>query len=74
MHPRAYFDGNPYNSDKLPKRSGSATLPTKKDDSKPFKPSSPGKKVSVCTYLFYTVYFVHAIISVQGGLLFLVSY
>ncbi|XP_052264924.1 UPF0602 protein C4orf47 homolog isoform X1 [Dreissena polymorpha] len=44
MHPRAYFDGNPYNSDKLPKRSSSATLPSKKDDSKPFKPSSPGKK------------------------------
>ncbi|XP_052814458.1 UPF0602 protein C4orf47 homolog isoform X1 [Mya arenaria] len=44
MHPRAYFDGNPYNSDKLAKRSSSATLPSKKDDSKPFKPSSPGKK------------------------------
>lgn len=44
MHPRAYFDINPYSSDKLPKRGGSATLPSKKDDSKPFKPSSPGKK------------------------------
>lgn len=44
MHPRAYFDANPYSSDKLPKRGGSASLPSKKDDSKPFKPSSPGKK------------------------------
>lgn len=44
MHPRAYFDGNPYSSDRAGKRGGSATLPTKKDDSKPFKPSSPGKK------------------------------
>lgn len=47
MHPRAYFDVNPYSSDKLPKRGGSATLPSRKDDSKPFKPSSPGKKVCV---------------------------
>ena len=45
MHPRAYFDGNPYSSDKLGRRGGSATVPTKKDDSKPFKPSSPGKRV-----------------------------
>ncbi|XP_078318342.1 cilia-and flagella-associated protein 96-like isoform X3 [Crassostrea virginica] len=44
MHPRAYFDGNPYSSDKLGRRGGSATVPTKKDDSKPFKPSSPGKR------------------------------
>lgn len=43
MHPRAYFDGNPYSSDKFGRRGGSATVPTKKDDSKPFKPSSPGK-------------------------------
>ena len=47
MHPRAYFDANPYNSDKLAKRSGSASLPSKKDDVKPFKPSSPGKKVNI---------------------------
>lgn len=45
MHPRAYFDGNPYTSDKFGRRGGSATVPTKKDDSKPFKPSSPGKMV-----------------------------
>ncbi|XP_045212300.2 UPF0602 protein C4orf47 homolog isoform X1 [Mercenaria mercenaria] len=44
MHPRAYFDVNPYNSDKLPKRSSSAGIASRKDDSKPFKPSSPGKK------------------------------
>ncbi|XP_048758907.1 UPF0602 protein C4orf47-like isoform X2 [Ostrea edulis] len=43
MHPRAYFDGNPYASDKFGRRGGSATVPTKKDDVKPFKPSSPGK-------------------------------
>lgn len=44
MHPRAFFDVNPYNSDRLSKRSLSANLPSKKDNSKPFKPSSPGKK------------------------------
>lgn len=47
MHPRAYFDGNPYTSDKFGRRGGSATVPTKKDDSKPFKPSSPGKMVRI---------------------------
>ena len=46
MHPTAYFDRNPYSSDKVRGRSGSATLPSKKDDVKPFKPSSPGKHVS----------------------------
>lgn len=44
MHPRAYFDANPYASDRPGKRGGSAGLPSKKDDSKPFKPSSPGKR------------------------------
>ena len=53
MHPRAYFDANPYNSDKLPKRSSSAGLPSKKDDSKPFKPSSPGKKVRIKKWQSY---------------------
>lgn len=47
MHPRAYFDGNPYASDKFGRRGGSATVPTKKDDVKPFKPSSPGKMVII---------------------------
>ncbi|KAK3091674.1 hypothetical protein FSP39_021731 [Pinctada imbricata] len=44
MHPRAYFDANPYASDKFGKRGGSAQVPSKKGDLKPFKPSSPGKK------------------------------
>ena len=52
MHPRAYFDANPYASDRPGKRGGSAGLPSKKDDSKPFKPSSPGKRV---TMLFYNI-------------------
>lgn len=50
MHPRAYFDGNPYSSDKFGRRGGSATVPTKKDDSKPFKPSSPGKMVRIFNF------------------------
>lgn len=44
MAPKAYFDSNPYASDRPGRRGGSAGLPSKKDDSKPFKPSSPGKK------------------------------
>ncbi|XP_064644547.1 cilia-and flagella-associated protein 96-like [Lineus longissimus] len=41
MSPKAYFDDNPYKTEKPlpPIRSGSS----KKDDSKPFKPSSPPK-------------------------------
>ncbi|XP_074648316.1 cilia-and flagella-associated protein 96-like [Tubulanus polymorphus] len=41
MHPRAYFDLNPYHTDKPlpPKKSGDK----KKEDLKPFKPSSPPK-------------------------------
>ncbi|XP_048248686.1 UPF0602 protein C4orf47 homolog isoform X1 [Haliotis rufescens] len=44
MHPQALFDSNPYRSEKaLPpvRKSSSATL--KRNDFKPFKPSSPGK-------------------------------
>ncbi|XP_067673317.1 cilia-and flagella-associated protein 96-like isoform X2 [Haliotis asinina] len=44
MHPQALFDSNPYRSEKaLPpvRKSSSATL--KRNDLKPFKPSSPGK-------------------------------
>ncbi|XP_070544417.1 cilia-and flagella-associated protein 96-like [Ptychodera flava] len=43
MHPKDYFDGNPYRTDKpLPplKKTGSA-----KKDVKPFKPSSPAKHI-----------------------------
>lgn len=47
MHPKSYFDANPYSSNKVPARRGSGGLPTKKDDVKPFKPSSPGKKVKI---------------------------
>ena len=56
MHPRAYFDPNPYVSDRPGRRGGSAGLPTKKDDSKPFKPSSPGKKVTKIRFVPQPLY------------------
>lgn len=42
MHPRTYFDENPYRSDR-PSRPGAREAERPKDV-KPFKPSSPGKK------------------------------
>lgn len=44
MHPKAYFDSNPYASDKPlgPKKEEAKRMPVN-----PFKPSSPGKHVSV---------------------------
>lgn len=46
MHPQAYFDGNPYRSDRpLPP---AKRTPGKGPDVKPFKPSSPPKAVSTC--------------------------
>ncbi|KAK3579519.1 hypothetical protein CHS0354_028348 [Potamilus streckersoni] len=45
MHPKTFFDPSPYTSDRpLGKRAASAGAVTRKDDNKPFKPSSPGKK------------------------------
>ncbi|XP_069124783.1 cilia-and flagella-associated protein 96-like isoform X2 [Argopecten irradians] len=44
MHPKAYFDQNPYASDKLLGRRSVSAGVSKKEDVKPFKPSSPGKK------------------------------
>ncbi|ESO84025.1 hypothetical protein LOTGIDRAFT_210983 [Lottia gigantea] len=42
LHPQAYFDNNPYKTDKnLPPLQ---KTPSGKSDLKPFKPSSPGKK------------------------------
>ena len=44
MHPKAYFDGNPFMSDKpLPPVK---KLPSEKKDVKPFRPSHPAKSVS----------------------------
>ena len=45
MHPRSYFDPNPFHSNK-PLGSEKKTLP-KLPITKPFKPSSPAKKVRV---------------------------
>ena len=44
MHPKAYFDANPYHTDKPMSRKGSGSI-TKKIDGAKFKPSSPGKRV-----------------------------
>ncbi|XP_071952555.1 cilia-and flagella-associated protein 96-like [Antedon mediterranea] len=44
MHPKSYFDGNPYVNDKpLPPVK---KQPSVKKDFKPFKPSSPAKKIA----------------------------
>lgn len=45
MHPKSYFDSNPYHTDKPMSRKGSASI-TKKLDGPKFKPSNPGKRVS----------------------------
>ena len=58
MHPKAYFDANPYHTDKPMSRKGSGSIIKKLDGGK-FKPSSPGKKVSNILFsdliLLYTV-------------------
>lgn len=47
MHPQSYFDGNPFRMDKpLPPVRKSASAGSK--DLKPFKPSSPAKKMGGC--------------------------
>lgn len=47
MHPKSYFDSNPYHTDKPMSRKGSASI-TKKLDGPKFKPSSPGKRPAGC--------------------------
>ena len=45
MHPAAYFEGNPFGADRpLPP---AKTTRKPKEKLKPFKPSNPGKAVSV---------------------------
>lgn len=47
LHPRDYFQGNPYRSDK-PLPPAHKPLPSaQKDSSVPFKPPSPSKKVVI---------------------------
>ncbi|CAG2206768.1 UPF0602 protein C4orf47,UPF0602 protein C4orf47 homolog [Mytilus edulis] len=47
MHPKSYFDSNPYHTDKPMSRKGSASI-TKKLDGPKFKPSNPGKRPAGC--------------------------
>ena len=50
MHPNAYFDHNPFKSDKPlpPAKSASSG----KSDVKPFRPSNPGKQVHYSKSVF----------------------
>ena len=50
MHPQSFFDGNPFRMDKPlpPVRKTTSAGPK---DLKPFKPSSPGKKVCISQWL-----------------------
>ena len=53
LHPTTYFDGNPYRSDRglgPPKKTGRKLPPVK-----PFKQSSPAKKVNAMFILFVVV-------------------
>lgn len=49
LHPRDYFQGNPYHSDKPLSPAHKPLPPVQKVSPVPFKPPSPSKRVTVCS-------------------------